>query len=491
MSATFIPMTRYHRQWPGTGLLLPLTAFLYTAMTVDSARRHWSVAGHTGRAGITEPGIYRVFLSERVKHQFDIRGKLGFMTTFLPSAPVSALSDAELLDALREKEVQRRQTYRDELRLIAEIDGRGLAAPRGYSDVAALVREMFGLNPADARRIAEHAYRLNAHLSPSGARIEASLPRVADALGDGTIGPEHVETIVAAVRALPPSASAEDRVAAEEILCEAATASEPRIVARLGREIRDRLDQDGDPPPDKDRVRPLRRLDITERRGGGITGTFDLDTETGALLTALLSPLTEPRSSDEGPDLRSPAERRGDALAEVLRLAAKSPDVASEAGEPATLLVSVTLDQLKSGLGHGLLDGYDMLSAAQIRRLACDAKVVPVVLGARSETLDIGRATRVVPRRIRRALLRRDKGCTFPSCTRKAKWTEAHHVIPWAQGGPTSLDNLTLLCAHHHHVLHRTEWRICMIDGHPWYIPPPHIDPHVTPRRNTLHVMRV
>jgi len=57
-------------------------------------------------------------------------------------APVSSLSDAELLDALREKEIERRQAYRDELRLIAEIDARGLAVARGYSDVAALVREM-------------------------------------------------------------------------------------------------------------------------------------------------------------------------------------------------------------------------------------------------------------------------------------------------------------------------------------------------------------
>ncbi|NKQ54102.1 DUF222 domain-containing protein [Amycolatopsis sp. K13G38] len=415
------------------------------------------------------------------------------MTTapvFACSNSVSALSDAELLDALRDREIERRRAYRDQLRLIAEIDVRGVAVARGYRDVAALVREMFAVNPADARRMVTHARQLNPRVAASGARTEAELPVVADALADGVIVPEHVEAIHAAVRALPPAASIEDRVMAEKILCEAAVVSEPRIVARLGREIRQRLDPDGDPPRDEDAALPRRRLDISERHGGGVAGSFDLDAETGALLTALLSPLTEPRAGADGPDLRSPAERRGDAFAEVLRLAARCPDVPTEAGEPATLLVSVTLDQLRSGLGHGLLDRHEMLSAAQIRRLACDAKVVPVVLGSKSETLDVGRATRVVPRRIRRALIRRDKGCTFPSCARKAKWTEAHHVIPWAHGGPTSLANLTLLCSHHHHLLHRTDWRIHMIHGHPWYIPPAHIDPTGRPRRNTLHVMR-
>ena len=414
------------------------------------------------------------------------------MTTATATAPVAvpALSDAELLDGLREREVERRKTYHDELRLIAEIDARGLAALRGYRNVAALVRELFALSAADARRMVAHVQPVNPRISPSGARIEPELPVLAQALAAGAIGPEHVETIHAVVRKLPPAASAEDRVMAEKILCEAATAGEPGIVARLGREIQRRLDPDGHEPDDHDPVRPERRLDVRERHGGGVAGSFDLDAENGAVLSALLSPLTEPRAGEDGPDLRSPAERRGDAFAEVLRLAAKCPDVPTEAGEPATLLVSVTLDQLKTGLGHGLLDGYEMLSAARIRRLACDAKVVPVVLGSRSETLDIGRATGVVPRRIRRALIRRDKGCTFPSCARKAKWTEAHHIIPWSYGGPTALTNLTLLCGYHHHVLHRTDWRIRMIHGQPWYIPPAHIDPRGEPRRNTLHVMR-
>src|SRR5205823_9409213 len=125
------------------------------------------------------------------------------------------------------------------------------------------------------------------------------------------------------------------------------------------------------------------------------------------------------------------------------------------------------LEELRNGIGHGLLDGYWSVSAAQLRRAACDAKVVPVVLGSKSETLDIGRATRTIPRHIRRELIRRDKGCSFPGCGKKAKWCQAHHLIHWANGGPTALWNLALVCEHHHHVLHFTEWEVRMANGVP------------------------
>lgn len=118
-------------------------------------------------------------------------------------------------------------------------------------------------------------------------------------------------------------------------------------------------------------------------------------------------------------------------------------------------MVNVSLEDLKAGVGRGLIDGHTNISAARIRRMACDAKILPVVLGSKSEPLDIGRATRVVPRSIRRALIQRDRGCTFPSCTKRAKWTHAHHLVHWAMGGPTSLQNLALLCHHHHRLIHQ------------------------------------
>ena len=107
-----------------------------------------------------------------------------------------------------------------------------------------------------------------------------------------------------------------------------------------------------------------------------------------------------------------------------------------------------------------------------IRRWACDAEIVPMVLGSKSEPLDIGRRSRLVPDAMRRALTFRDGGCAFPGCTRRPRRCHAHHVEHWsADEGPTCLENLTLLCRHHHQVIHHGHWTVQMIDGLPPFTP--------------------
>ncbi|MFJ6536524.1 DUF222 domain-containing protein [Paenarthrobacter sp. NPDC091711] len=122
-----------------------------------------------------------------------------------------------------------------------------------------------------------------------------------------------------------------------------------------------------------------------------------------------------------------------------------------------------------------------------IRKIACDADILPVLLGSDSRVLDIGRTTRIFPPHIRKAITARDGGCAFPDCTMPAPWCEAHHTTYWSHGGTTSTDNGTLLCSHHHHLIHKEQWRIDMTTGVPWFIPPPHIDPQQTPRQNHHH----
>ena len=122
-----------------------------------------------------------------------------------------------------------------------------------------------------------------------------------------------------------------------------------------------------------------------------------------------------------------------------------------------------------------------------IRKIACDAEILPVLLGTDSQILDIGRTTRIFPPHIRKAITARDGGCAFPDCTLPAPWCEAHHITYWSHGGTTGTKNGTLLCSHHHHLIHKEQWTITMNTGIPWFIPPPHIDPHQTPRRNHHH----
>ncbi|MGH3792150.1 MAG: HNH endonuclease signature motif containing protein [Pseudonocardiaceae bacterium] len=87
---------------------------------------------------------------------------------------------------------------------------------------------------------------------------------------------------------------------------------------------------------------------------------------------------------------------------------------------------------------------------AQTRLAACDAKIIPVVLSGDSEPLDVGRAMRTVPLGIRRALVARDRGCTFPGCDRAPALCHAHHVLEWNNDGYTEVNNMCLLCPTHH-----------------------------------------
>lgn len=123
--------------------------------------------------------------------------------------------------------------------------------------------------------------------------------------------------------------------------------------------------------------------------------------------------------------------------------------------------------------------------AATVRKLACEADMLPVVLSGEGRILDIGRAQRLFPPHLRKALHARDGGCAFPGCTIPGPWTEAHHIRHWSRGGPTATDNGVLLCSHHHHEVHKENWRINMRSGVPWFVPPAYVDPERVPLRNT------
>ncbi len=87
----------------------------------------------------------------------------------------------------------------------------------------------------------------------------------------------------------------------------------------------------------------------------------------------------------------------------------------------------------------------------------------------------------------RLAILARDGGCTFPGCDRPGAWTQIHHIIAWADGGPTTIDNGAMICGYHHRTFDKLGWQCITLHGRPAWIPPPHVDPQQRPRRNPLH----
>ncbi|MFD2082349.1 protein of unknown function [Actinopolymorpha cephalotaxi] len=125
------------------------------------------------------------------------------------------------------------------------------------------------------------------------------------------------------------------------------------------------------------------------------------------------------------------------------------------------------------------------LSVATIRRMACDANIIPVVLGGNGEVLDVGMADRFFTEAQRRALAVRDGShCHFPECLVPERRCIAHHMTAWDDFGPTDLDNGVLLCRTHHTFVHHKGWQVRMgSHGHPEYIPPEWVDPHQNVRR--------
>ncbi|MEU7919616.1 HNH endonuclease signature motif containing protein, partial [Micromonospora zamorensis] len=157
-------------------------------------------------------------------------------------------------------------------------------------------------------------------------------------------------------------------------------------------------------------------------------------------------------------------------------------------GDPAQVVITTSYNGLTRQLGDGVLDTGLHLTPETVRRLACDAAILPAVLAGTGQVLDVGRQRRLITGPLRRALVLRDRGCAFPGCDRPPRWCDAHHIHHWTDGGPTNLNNAVLLCGHHHRHLHHTDWTVRLgDDSHPEFVPPAWLDPDQLPRRNHYH----
>ena len=141
------------------------------------------------------------------------------------------------------------------------------------------------------------------------------------------------------------------------------------------------------------------------------------------------------------------------------------------AGERPHIVVTLDLDALEGRAGRSVFADAGPVTPETARRLACDANISRVIVDARSQPLDVGRTSKVVPPPLRRAVTIRDGGCRFPGCGRPPGWCDAHHIRHWADGGETALGNLVLLCRPHHRLIHRG-FRVEMIDGAPLFTRP-------------------
>ena len=184
-----------------------------------------------------------------------------------------------------------------------------------------------------------------------------------------------------------------------------------------------------------------------------------LDAVGGATLRTALEPLARPCGKD---DDRRRERRLADAMVELAHHALDTGAIPQTAGQRAHLQITAAYETVigKLGAPAGEIEFSLPISANCIERYACDCSVTRVLLGADSAVVNVGHAIRKPHGATRRALLIRDRQCTWPGCDRPANWTEAHHLKHWIRGGPTDLDNLVLLCHRHHWMVHEGGWQL-------------------------------
>lgn len=335
------------------------------------------------------------------------------------------------------------QTY--SLQLVAELEKSGHAQEIGARNTARLLMFRYRMDPKKAHRQVRFAKALDKYPA-----VAAALPDpLSDTVAEVLLDPAQAEAIVSALEKVPDTVPAEDKAVAEEQMVKAAAHLSPVDLRRLGKKVRDTLDADG-PEPAEDKAARREALWLKNADHGVEFGGY-LANENAELFRTLIDATSKPHKTDDGErDPRSRTKRQADALVVLLELAAGSNGVP---GRP-RVMVTIDYDDLRDATSKatGDLVYGDGLSAAAIRRLACDAGVIPIVLGSDSRPLDVGREERFVTPAIRNALIKRDGGCVV--CKAPPSHCHAHHLIPWFEGGITSLDNLVLLCSGDHTDVH-------------------------------------
>ncbi len=392
-----------------------------------------------------------------------------------------ALTEEDLIAALDATHRLEQRLAAVKLTLVREIDGRGTAHTQGASSTAVWLRERLRLTVPAARRLVDLATAL-----------DTGNPGIRQALADGAISLDQAQVITDTVTTVQQAAGAEAADKAVGVLVDWAGQFDPTLLRKLGTRILDHVAPDladaaAKAALDAEAARADRdrHLTLSEQTDGRLRLTGILDAETAGLLRAAIDPLTAPSGPD---DQRSPGQRRHDALADICRLTLRTGELPDSGGDPAQIVVTTNYDSLARQLDLGTLDTGLQLTPETVRRLACDAAILPTILGSTGQPLDVGRQRRLITGALRRALVLRDRGCAFPGCDRPPRWCDAHHIRHWADGGDTSLANAVLLCGHHHRHLHHSDWIVRLGgDGHPEFVPPAWLDPAQVPRRNHYH----
>ncbi len=358
-----------------------------------------------------------------------------------------------------------------ELGVVRELDATNAVKPVGWASTQDFVTAIAGGHKGTGPAVVRLAQAVDQPL----------MTPVGEGMRDGWLSTAKAQVIERAIDALPSDPDLRNR--GVQVLVDEAKRLDATELKRVARRLVSVVDPEGEDRRDEkeldreERAAHLgRHLSISDDGAGGAWIKGRCSSEDAATLKTTLIPLAKPEPANgpicdpatcavpgcghDGRDPRDHGARMLDALIGLCRRA-KTMDLLPEChGATPRVTVTVNLEDLVRESGFGTTETGEDLTAATIRRMCCDADIIPAVLGSDSAVLDVGRTQRLVTAAIWKALVARDGHCRFNGCTRPPMMTHAHHIQHWADGGPTSLDNLILLCGHHHRFIHAGPWTI-------------------------------
>ncbi|MEC3914906.1 HNH endonuclease signature motif containing protein [Nocardia sp. CDC160] len=463
---------------------------------------------------------------------------------------LNRLADTDVVEFMRRLEICKRQLAALDAALVIEVSDRDLPRKAGVKDAVPFLRQTLGLSRYDASMRVKIAAACGEFLGVDGKPRPVALAATANAFETGVISRDHVRGIVDIMTHLPAEIPAPARVETEALLVEHCVTGMPDDLPKIGREILARLDPEGTVISDADR---RRRRGITISRPG-VDGMSKIEgwltPELRALLDAIFAKLARPGmcNLDDADteiltatarveskvleaaarrDRRDAGQRTHDALFALVTALQPGTDTAADAvaataatgvaagadagvatakpgkpvklgkhrGLPVEVVVTMSLADLEKGAGMATTASGGHLSISEALKLAKNSRPVLAVLDKDEIPLYLAHGERLASSGQRLALIARDRGCTHPGCDVPASMCAAHHVIDWAKGGPTDLNNLALVCDHHHAMVNDSEhgWQTVMLgkdSAHPGrvgWIAPKALDPSHTPQVNDTH----
>ncbi len=372
----------------------------------------------------------------------------------------AARGGAELMDTVVEIEALKSQLDAVLVDVARELDARDEVKRTGWASTPDFLTAVTGGHKGVGRALVRLAE----------ATAEPVFAPIAVAMAQGWLSTAKAHVITRSVDELPLDRDVRSR--GVQVLLEQAARHLAAVVDPEGEDRKAERDLERE-----ERAAHLnRRFTLTEDLAGGAWLTGRCSSEDAAWIKTTLLPLSEPHPSagpacdphtcevpgcpHDGRDPRDHGARMLDALVELCRRAQHLEALPETHGATPRVAITLDYDDLLRGSGFATTETGEQLSPATARRMACDADLIPIVLGTASEVLDVGRQHRLASAAIWKALVARDQHCRFQGCARPPLMCHAHHVRHWVDGGDTSLENLVLLCGHHHRLVHSGPWTI-------------------------------